>query len=122
MSTRKILYSPDFGAGWTSWAGGEVVKFMLTYQPFIDHIENGGGSLDSGYNGHLDRKGLEEMKDKFHPVVYQFCVDCLDKFGEVPYLGGLRNLTVATVSGRSRIQEHDGYESYEEEGHLEGWL
>lgn len=39
---RKILYSPGFGAGWTTWAHSDasaVRRFMLEYQPFIDAVE-----------------------------------------------------------------------------------
>jgi len=41
---RKILYSPGFGAGWTSWHDGskEAKLFMLEYRPFIEYLEAGG--------------------------------------------------------------------------------
>lgn len=42
MKTKKILYSPGYGAGWTTWHSGtkEEKQFMFEYQPFIDAIEN----------------------------------------------------------------------------------
>jgi hypothetical protein len=48
---RKILYSPGYGAGWTSWESDyELRKFMLVYQPIIDYVEKGGsfGEKDHG--------------------------------------------------------------------------
>jgi len=39
---RKILYSPGYGAGWTTWAytsNREVLKFMLEYPPFVQGLE-----------------------------------------------------------------------------------
>lgn len=102
---RKILYSPGFGAGWTTWHSGsaEEIQFMLEYQPFIERLESG---------GKIDQK-LEE----------QFINDFEEKFQTpAPYTGGLRNLQVATVSRRVRIHEYDGSESYEEEGEFSGWV
>lgn len=38
---RKILYSPGYGAGWSTWGGDtpEQKKFMLEYKPFIEALE-----------------------------------------------------------------------------------
>ena len=38
---RKILYSPGFGAGWTTWFSGspEAKRFMLEYAPFVEALE-----------------------------------------------------------------------------------
>lgn len=38
---RKILYSPGYGAGWTTWChdGQEHKRFMLEFQPLIDAVE-----------------------------------------------------------------------------------
>jgi hypothetical protein len=101
---RKILYSPRYGAGWTTWNGGEAAKYMLTYQPIIDALERG------------------EKLDKDSPVVLQLEQECLDKFGQDICVLGADKLQVATVSGRVRIHEYDGNESYEEEGDYEGWM
>ena len=98
---RKILYSPGFGAGWTTWHYGtrEEKEFMLTYQPFINALERGERIIES----------LEE----------QFMVDFQSKFPDAsdstPYTGGLRDLTVREVAGRVHIDEYDGSESVEEE-------
>jgi hypothetical protein len=102
---RKILYSPGYGAGWTSWNTGEVAKLMIDYQPIIDALEGG-----------------DMMSDR-HPAVIQLKQECSEKFGEsyVCFLGA-ENLKVATVSGKVRINEYDGSESYEEEGSYNEWL
>lgn len=102
--TRKILYSPGFGAGWTSWeASKEIQKFMLTYRPLIKAVESGDAQAKA--------RALE-----------QFRSDCQERFGSVPYLGGSRDLTVAKVSGPVRIHEYDGSESIEEAGDFQDWL
>ncbi len=104
--TRKILYSPGFGAGWTTWHHGsdEEKLFMLTYQPFIDVLERG-----------------EKITD-FHEM--NFLADFRERFpdAEEPYLGGVGSLDVATVTGRVLIEEYDGSESYREESNTEGYL
>lgn len=103
---RKILYSPGFGAGWTTWNSEDVAKLMLTYEPIIKAIEAG-----------------EEMYET-HPAVKQLQAECLKKFGEeyVCVLGA-SDLTVAETHGLVRITEHDGYESYvEQTKDKEGWM
>jgi len=97
---RKILYSPGFGAGWTTWNSDEnVVKLMLTYQPIIDALERG-----------------EKMNSE-HPAVKQLEKECEEKFG-VTYVCvlGADDLTIAEVSGRVHITEYDGSEGFVEEG------
>lgn len=102
---RKILYSPGFGAGWSTWNSGEVAKYMLTYQPIIDALERG-----------------EKMSEE-HPAVKQLVAECKEKFG-VDYVCvlGADDLRVREVSGRVRITEYDGNERVEEEGEFEGWM
>lgn len=40
--TRKILYSPGHGAGWTTWESDpEVKRLMLDWPPLIAAIEAG---------------------------------------------------------------------------------
>lgn len=111
---RKILVSPGFGAGWSSWADNrEIAKFMLEYQPLIEFLENGGVIEDS-----YDNRDLV----KNNPILAKFAEECQEKFGEVPYLGGARDLRVREVGGRVRINEYDGSESVEEEGEYSEWL
>jgi len=126
---RKILYSPGFGAGWTTWGGDtpEQKKFMLEYQPFIAFIE-GGGQFDVKFGG--------DDKIEAHPLVVEFKAEWKRRWPEkieiidgkeygYPYFGGLRDLQVKTVpvGARVRIDEYDGNESVAVEGANEDqWL
>lgn len=102
---RKILYSPGFGAGWTTWNDGEVAKLMIDYPPIIAALERG------------------EKLTEDHPAIKQLEAECLEKFGESYVCTlGMRDLTIAEVNGRVRVHEYDGSESYEEEGDFTGYL
>jgi hypothetical protein len=99
MKTRKILYSPGYGAGWTSWNDGEIKKYMLTYEPIIKAIEAG-----------------QKINEK-HPAVLQLQKECLEKFNkDYVCVLGADDLKVMEVAGRVRISEYDGSESVTEEG------
>ena len=103
---RKILYSPGFGAGWTTWNSGKVAEIMLTYQPIIDAIENG------------------DKMDETHPAVLEmveYIKATVGKDSHVCVLGA-DDLEVYTTSSRVRISEYDGSESIEEEGSFDGWM
>ena len=93
-SQRKILYSPGYGAGWSSWNTGDVAKYMLTYQPIIEHLETVGGSVPASLLEQLQR-------------------ECLEKFGTeyVCVLGAKDGLKVWIGEGPVRIEEYDGAES-----------
>lgn len=95
MMGRKILYSPGFGAGWSSWCGGssEQRLFMLEYAPIIAAVESGQGVTDSVL------KQFKADWDKEFPGVH-VCVL------------GADDLKVAEVEGQVRIAEYDGNESY----------
>ena len=112
---RKILYSPGFGAGWSSWNDGEVAKYMLTYQPIIDFLEAG---------NEFNRNECDDLYGHvLHPLLAQLERECLEKFGEkYVCMLGASDLRVAAVSGRIRINEYDGSESVEEEGEFSEWM
>ena len=122
MSERKILYSPGFGAGWTTWGGesAESKLFMLEYQPFVEFLEAGGDAAL------LEPHGIGTDEAKMHPLTQQFLRDFRERFPEedTPYLGGLDNLQVKTVpaGARVRIDEYDGSEGVIVEGEDQGWL
>ncbi len=128
---RKILYSPGYGAGWSSWAEGDIAKLMLTYQPIIDAVEAGEELWSGGYfvdliltAGTAQKVRLHVDTDKAkdaHPALVEFVSDCIEQFNETPYLGGVRDLKVASVNGRVRIDEYDGFESITEEGE-DDWI
>lgn len=96
----KVLISPGFGAGWSTW--NELG--MATDARLIDAFEHGVSEeemkqlcIDFGYTG-----GLE---------------------GTLPYMGGFEQLEIVDVPEGTlfRIDEYDGSESivtFEEEGWL----
>lgn len=126
---RKILYSPGYGAGWTTWESNpEIKKFMLTYKPIVDFLEAGGSF--SHEETHVEFKDGPKGKrtepdfSKLHPILQQFVKECMEKFGNYPYLGGARDLRVAEVSdGPVKIEEYDGNESFHGLGYdSDEWL
>lgn len=103
---RKVLYSPGFGAGWTTWEGDIAVKrLMLDYAPIIEAIDRG------------------ETITEDHPAVITL-LDEIKLMGKnAPYLGGLRDIEVGQGSGRVRVDEYDGNESLTWEGEdADEWL
>jgi hypothetical protein len=114
--TRKILYSPGWGAGWSSWSSGPKAKFMLEYQPIIDFLEKGGKFEREECGGY-------EAEDKMHPLLKQMCAEIKEKFGQdYTCCLGAYDLQVAYVNGMVRIEEYDGNESYVVQGDDEGWM
>jgi hypothetical protein len=100
---RPILYSPGFGAGWSTWADGEVAIIALTYQPIIDALEAG-----------------ETLSDS-HPAVLKLHEDIDAKTGVPNYFygGGLRDLKVMYVEGDFDVDEYDGSETVIQHGGIE---
>lgn len=119
---RKILYSPGFGAGWTSWFHGskEAKKFMLEYKPFIEFLENGGKFIG-------DKEALlGESYDQI-PVVRKFIEEFQHKFPEeeAPFFSGLEDLAICKVPDNClvSIHEYDGSESVRTKESIEDqWL
>jgi hypothetical protein len=134
MSTaRKILVSPGYGAGWSSWASGDSAKTMLTYQPIIDFLENGGDSSDLHALVDFGRPPAsdsivvgESHYREIHPLLVQFLLDLHAHLGgvKVPYffLGGACQLEVRTVYGQVRVEDYDGNESVTERDSDDGWM
>lgn len=116
---RKILYSPEYGAGWVTWNRGnpEVASLLLTYQPIIEFLESGGRFTD-------DEIGTYSTNYKpSHPLLQKLLKECEERFGEDSvYLGGACDLKVKEVNGLVRIEEYDGYESVKEEGTFTDWM
>lgn len=110
---RKILYSPDYGAGWTTWNSGDVARYMLDYAPIVEFLEAG---------GKFERNnGMGDEPE--HPLLEQLKRECKEKFGE-DYVCtiGARDLRVMSVDGRVKIDEYDGFESVVEEDSFDGWM
>jgi hypothetical protein len=114
---RKILISPGFGAGWSSWSSGPTARYMLTYEPIIRFIEGGGKFEYTGarhaFVNNPDGPGTIHDFSVLHPLLRQLCEECQEKFGDVPFLGGARDLEVVTVGDNERVKvdEYDGSES-----------
>lgn len=103
----KILISPGFGAGWSTWAGDEVANYVLTYRPIIEAIERGEKIDEDGPYIKQLQKDLD--RDLAH------LIDPNEKNEEDRhvyfYPGGARDLTVREVQGAFKINEYDGSES-----------
>lgn len=96
---RKVLVSPGYGAGWSSWAPSpEVSRFMLEYEPIIAFMVAGGKfEIDSS-----------------HPLLQRFQEDVYERFGfTYVCVDGAHQLKVVEVSGPVRISEFDGFEEAE---------
>lgn len=110
---RKILYSPGYGAGWTSWCvgGKKMVKFMLEYQPIIEYLEKGNSFNKVAFDKVKYQKNGNIKNPKILPDCFQqFVKECFEQFGEIPYLGGGENLKVMEVDGLVRVEDCDGFE------------
>jgi hypothetical protein len=108
MATRKILYSPGYGAGWTSWNTGKVAEKMLTFQPIIDFLEAGGKNTDLTENHQLIQTMVTEIQAEFG--VSYVCIL------------GAQQLRIAEIDGEVKIEEYDGSESYLTREMDTGWM
>lgn len=107
---RKFLYSPGFGAGWSTW-NPEYADFCLFYEPIITFLEGG------GHFGESSGFSLQPASE-LHPVLEGFIDDLAAKYGEESrdafYLGGADDLQVGHCPSdeQFRIDEYDGSETY----------
>jgi hypothetical protein len=83
-----VVYSPGFGAGWSTWAHGDEGKGLLFDPIIVDCVEK----------GEMDK--LATYMEVRYPEVYT---------------GGMEDLTIAwiKVGTAFRIHEYDGSESIE---------
>ena len=123
---RKILYSPGYGAGWSTWNAHtkEQIRFLVEYPPLIEYVEENGGDLPNRRANWLDE---EEERIKAIPAIQQLEKEWKEKFpDEVDlYLGGIRGLAIKQIplNARYYIEEYDGSESVITEQDLEDrWL
>ncbi len=112
---RKVLYSPGFGAGWTTWNKAlipgkerECVQLMLEWAPLIEAVERGDTLTTS------------------HPA-FRSLLATLRLLGmesdEELYAGGLDQLEVGVGDGDVKVNEYDGSESLTwRSGIDDGWL
>ena len=87
----KVLISPGYGAGWSTWNDPRIAFDERIIRAFECGISE------------------EDMK--------ALCVECdyHDGFGGAPCMGGFKSLMVVEVPSGTmfRIHEYDGYESVE---------
>lgn len=89
MSTKKVLYSPEFGAGFATW--NRDSKKLAEDEQLVRMVEAGEHSLDK--NG-------------------PFATRCRKILGGGHVcLLGVETLRIAEVDGPYRIEEYDGNES-----------
>lgn len=86
-----VLYSPDYGAGWSTWAGDIVRDFLLFDKTIVEMAER--GAKEKEVSEYL--KSIPETKNV--------------------YTGGWRDIAITwvPVGTAFRINEYDGKESFE---------
>jgi hypothetical protein len=87
-----VLYSPGFGAGWSTWQHDHDVKMAMLFDPQIADIVDQGGA------------NWQEKAEAIAQIKYP-----------ESYLGGLQDLQVRwlPVGTQFRISEYDGSEDIE---------
>lgn len=119
---RKFLYSPGYGAGWSTWNIGPVGKYVLFYEPIIKFIENGGSFTDAEARA---ASSLTTPKGTVpHPLLEQLAAECKEKFNEdYVCILGADDLRVGTCGDEDQvsISEYDGSESYRTRSDDDGW-
>lgn len=114
---RKFLYSPGYGAGWSTWNSDPVAKFMTFYEPIIEHIESGG-------KFEVPISFGNKKKEELHPLLEQLQRDCKEKFNEdYVCILGADQLRVGQCEDDDQIQitEYDGSERYQLRSSDHGW-
>lgn len=95
-----VLYSPGFGAGWSTW-GGSDREFMLFAKPLVELALKGVKPVRANTLEEIDA-----LYPKVRAVFEGAGLDC-------PYLGGWRDIQVAWLEPGTQFQveEYDGAES-----------
>lgn len=95
--TRKVLYSPGYGAGWSTWNDDKMKHDFLFDADLIEAVEYG--------------EWLGDEKTVDSPI-YLFEQKMKEKYDtEYVCLLGARDLCVTTVSGPFIVEDYDGNES-----------
>jgi hypothetical protein len=97
-----VLYSPGFGAGWSTWTD-EFEKQLMFLPEVVELVE---------------QKRHGEITKILVAAALGVSVD------KAPYLGGAKDLKIEWVPEgcRVRIDEYDGSESVVVEGQDDGWV
>jgi len=95
---RKIIYSPGYGAGWSTWLHNVPTDFACEYEPLIEAIEN------------------EEDINADHEVMKQFTKEAEEKFDTTIYDSTMNNyfeIKEIEDDEEYKISVYDGNESVE---------
>ena len=87
----KILISPGYGAGWSTWSDSSVKEFLLKDPTLIAMAER-----------NAPEQEVKDYIDKTHPNAHV-------------YTGGWRDIEVVELADGTlfKVNEYDGYESIE---------
>jgi hypothetical protein len=123
---RKIIYSPGFGAGWTSWNNEEIRETLLTYPPLVEYIESGKEMGEDPRCVWSDDPDEGLIRVEGCPSELSTLLEKMIRgFEGSPHvcLLGLGDAVVTQVEVRVRIEEYDGSERIIEEGVDQGgWM
>lgn len=108
MGEKKLLYSPGFGSGWSTW-NTQVAHEFATWAPLIEAVE----ALKEG-----------ESIEEDHPAVASLIEHCRVKLNDQEFtgwLGELGSLAVFTGDGGTQytIVEYDGHEAVQAQDDFE---
>jgi len=105
---RKVLYSPGYGAGWSTWnaADKEQKRWLCEYKPFIDYLEEHGRMPPVPQN----RMDGYDITDLGMQVIRDWKAAFPD--APIPYLGGMADLKIKYIEDdeQYRVDEYDGKE------------
>jgi hypothetical protein len=90
---RKVLYSPGFGAGWSTWNGHDALTDDYLYDEALIAAVEAGEDVTAAVADFEKRMQAKLGKDAY------ICVS------------GADDLRVADVSGPFIVEEYDGSES-----------
>ena len=95
-----VLYSPGFGAGWSTWADDDEKEAMLFHPRLIAWVEGG------------KREPIDDVLREVLPG------------GDIPYSGGAGDLEIEWLpEGEAfEIDEYDGSESVTCRGRVDWWI
>lgn len=95
-----VLYSPGYGAGWSTWSSVNVESDSLLFDPSVVTL------VEDKDAGRITREQLVELVEAY----------CDQKYGENRvYCGGVDDLVIEWIpeGTQFKINEYDGSESIE---------
>ncbi len=111
---KQVLYSPGYGAGWSSWAHSGAEQFSAEYLPIIQFLNEGGQFIETKRgNGAVP----EEYEEPGASVLKKFLEDLRAHTNNSEFyffFGGASQLRVGTVRNEYVITERDGHERLED--------